>query len=96
MLTGGASELTHVRCFHKTSFYFQRFAFDQDLGDLFVGRFDNASEGWAGDIHPLRGFFLVQTLQVGQADRFQFVQGQRDLLKGRERNPPGFIINDPG
>ncbi len=56
---------------------------DQSIGNLFVCRFENPSERLAGDFHLLGGLFLIETLKVCQADSFELIDRQRDMLQYR-------------
>jgi hypothetical protein len=54
----------------------QRTASDQRQGDLAARPFEDPAEGRAGDFHPPGGFFLIQSLVIGQAERLEFVERQ--------------------
>ena len=48
---------------------------DQGVGHLAAGGFENPGEGGAGDAHLRRGLFLVEAVEVGEAQGFQLVEG---------------------
>jgi hypothetical protein len=50
------------------------------------GSFHDVSEGLAGNPHFLRGIGLVQALQVGETERFEFITRQTDLLETGQWN----------
>jgi hypothetical protein len=52
-------------------------------------RGENPGESGARHVHALGRLFLVQTLQVGQPERFQAVKGQADLLEIPHGDPAG-------
>ena len=70
-------------------FYFQGFAVHQDIGYLFVRRFNDSAECLPGNIHSGRCIFLIQKFVVRQANRFKFIQVQNDLFKLRRWDSPG-------
>jgi hypothetical protein len=43
-------------------------------------RLNDPAERLAGDVHVLSGLFLIQTLEVGQANRLQLINRQGDVL----------------
>ena len=70
----------------------QGLAGDQGVGDLVPGACDDAVEGLAGDAHEARGFLLVETSGVGQAQGFPFVDGEADLIELAQRDALWFEI----
>jgi hypothetical protein len=49
-------------------------------------RFHDVSERLPGDAHLAGGIFLILPLKIGQAQSFQFIEGQLDLLDVGERS----------
>jgi hypothetical protein len=85
-------EFSHRSHFKFTSFNLECLAFDQRLGHLFMCRFDNPSEGLAGNLHPLRGLLLIKTLKVSKPDRFTLVNRQNDFFQHGKRDTPWFKV----
>jgi len=78
--------------FDGSAFNQQRLSIDKGIGNLFVRRFEDSAESLAGNIHFFGGIGLVKPLEVRQADRFELIDSQRNLLKNRKRNTPWFVI----
>jgi hypothetical protein len=60
-----------------------------------MGRVQYAAKGLPGHVHPPGRFFLVQTLQVRQANGLKLVHRQPDMLQNCQRNAPGLVVRDP-
>ena len=69
---------------------------DEGVGDFFSGGGEDAREDGAGDAHLLGGIFLVEDVQVGEAQGFEFVEGQDDFLQVEARNAAGLEAGDVG
>ncbi len=78
MLAVPAQKLSFVDHFNLSPSNFQRFAFHQRFGNLPVCRLDHPAEGGPRNAHPLCGLLLVEALEVGQPDGFEFIHRQND------------------
>jgi len=67
----------------------ERLAPDQGLGHLPACRLEDPSDRGPGDAHPLGGLLLVEPLEVGEAEGFEFVEGQHQLLEEPGVPSPG-------
>ena len=72
---GGFSHL------YGTAFNFQGLPMDQCIGYFSVGRRDYSPEGLPGYIHPASRVFLVEALEIGEFNRFKFIESDNDLFK---------------
>ncbi len=70
----------------------ESFAFYQGLSDLFSGCGDDSAEGLARDGHSRGCLFLVQSLEVGKAQRLEFVGRKGDV----HRAAPGTKFSTGG
>jgi hypothetical protein len=67
--------------FDRTTVDGDGLAVDEGVGDLLVSGLYNPPEGLPRDVHAHRRFLLIQTLQVCQAYRLQFINRQLDALE---------------
>lgn len=51
---------------------------------------DNPGESGSGDSHLLGRAFLIEPVQVGQSQGFDFIESQSHLFKGMKGNTLGF------
>ena len=56
----------------------QGFAVDKGVGHFAARRLDDAREGGARDFHLIGGGFLILTLEVGEAERLDFIETEDD------------------
>ena len=68
------------------------FSIHQSVGDLFMSGFENSAERLARNAHFLRGVGLIKSLEIGQADRLDFIDGQCHLLQSRQRDSSRFVV----
>jgi len=61
--------------FNGSAFDEQSFSINQGIGDLFVGGFENPAEGLARNAHFLCGVGLIESLEIGQANRLELIDG---------------------
>ena len=80
----------------------QMFSLDEELGHLFSGTFHQPREGGAGNSHFSGGFVVVFAQVIRQANRLEFVQGQRELFqesgshsRGFESGMKGWAVHEP-
>jgi hypothetical protein len=95
MLAFRTLKFTHICHDNLASFDSNSLALDKGLGCFTAGRFDDAPECLARDIHPLRRFLVIQSFKVGQTQRFQFVQRQTDFIQSGQGNA-GRLKNSAG
>ena len=86
------TESSHVRHFYNTSFYPQGFTVNQDFGHLPVSRVHYSPKGLAGNVHLLRCLLLIKSLQVGQSDRLELIDGQCHFLELQYGYTPRFEV----
>jgi len=82
--------------YHGSTFEPKRFAVNQRLRYFPPRRLDNPSERRAGNLHLLRRRLLVQSLQVGQAQCFNFIERQRHLFQHAGRYAGGLEVDRRG
>jgi hypothetical protein len=68
----------------------QKSFFDQSSRNNRPGAIENASKRGSRDPHPFRGRFLVQALEIGEAQGLEFVGSQDFDLELRRRATDGF------
>ena len=64
-----------------TSLDSESLSVDQAVRGLAAGGFEDIAECLPGDAHFFRGCFLIEALQVGEADRFELVQSEDDFFE---------------
>jgi hypothetical protein len=76
---------------------------DDKIRDFPMSRKKDIAKRLSRYIHSLSGFLLVNTLQIGKPDRFQFIEGQRHHFKETSGNAArleihgfGFTTHRPG
>ena len=68
------------------------FAVDEGVGDFPMCRLDDPAERLPRNVHLRRRLFLVETFEVRQPDRLQFVDGQLDAFEHLQRYPTRLVV----
>jgi hypothetical protein len=71
----------------------QSAALHQGFRDFSMGSIEGSAEGGAGYLHPQGGVLLVEAFLVSQAQSFQLLNAELDLLQFREWNTPWFEVD---
>ncbi len=77
----GALERSLVGHHDRPSLENEHTGLKQGARDLLSGAGDDAAERRPGDTHALRGLFVIQAEQVGQAERLHLVETELDGLE---------------
>lgn len=75
------SATAFVSHFRACGGHAQRAAVQESDRNLLARRNKDSAERLPGHLHPFRGGVLIEALAIGEADRFQFVQGQNDFTR---------------
>lgn len=72
---------------HPTALDPEHLPVDEDIGDLPACHFDNPAECLPRNVHPGCRLLLIQSFEIGQPQRLEFVEAQKNLFRtGRRRD----------
>jgi hypothetical protein len=74
----------------------QRLTLGQGQRHLAAGPGEDTLEGGARNLHAGGGGRLGQALQIGQAQRFEFLLKEHDTAQVVQRHPGGLVDGGPG
>ena len=59
---------------------------NESLGHLSSARFKDPSKSLSGYVHPLCALFMIESMEIRQADGFEFIDAEHDLLEDGKRH----------
>jgi len=81
---------------HRTLSHHQHALLDQRSCDRRSGLGEDTGERWTGNTHPLGGGFLIEPLEICQANGLELVESQLLDLEGSDRAADGLESPFPG